>query len=919
MQLPFTGYQGNPILEHGDPGSWDSGDIMGPNILFENDTYYLFYFGSTNILTQSASIGLATSTNGYEFDKVSIDDPIFGPDGTGFDAWAVVDPVVIKDGGEWILFYGAKPTAGFGAGPYIGQATATNPEGPWIRQDNPILESGSSGEWDSYFMFPSSIIKTDSGYLLYYAAGSSFTNYWQTGLAYFNGSEWVKYDDPSTIAPPYAESDPVLKLGYSGHWDEQTASMSCVKKIATGLEMFYCGFNGSDRGIGYALSEDGINWDKFEDNPIFTYEDDPFAFVNGYNVIEIPTVFISNGEYFMYYDYGIGPGYIGMATADALAQIIHVPGDQPNIQAAIDIATHGDTVLVDEGTYYENINFLGKAITVTSSYLLNQDSSYIYNTIIDGGQPANPDTASVVSFVSGEDTTSVLCGFTIQNGSGTFKPTWDARLGGGIICDNAGPKIIHNHIKDNELDYNVRVYGGGISAYDLTSDHTIIIRSNIIENNNLSSTAFYPGGGLGAGIEIYEINCIIEDNHIISNTTTGRPYGVGICAIYCHAFIRNNTIEGNTGNLSTDSGRGAGLFLENNLPGTEITGNTIINNELNHISGTASGGGGIGILNIDDVFYNEVLFDGNIIQNNVARVGGGMFVKRAFNSTISNNVIQGNEANFRGGGILYTYSSKSEENKGCGFKSMREVHAKSKKQKDVLPILINNTITDNSSVSYGGGLTNNMGSDFIALNNIFYNNISSAQGNEMYLYTNSNAFLYNNNVDTNEIAGNGNWVGENNINEDPLFDMDGYHILSGSPCIEEGITEIEINGEMYYCPDHDIDGQERPLNTTADIGVDEVLITRVPEREFSSIGQLLRNSPNPFGDITTIHFELEADSYTDLSIYDLTGKKVKTLSYRHLQAGIHEINLDAKWLDNGIYFCVLKTNNGTQTNKMIKL
>ena len=79
--------------------------------------------------------------------------------------------------------------------------------------------------------------------------------------------------------------------------------------------------------------------------------------------------------------------YQGVLTA----QIHYVPQDFVSIQEAINAAVKGDTILVDTGRYYENINFKGKSIVVASKYLITSDTSYIRNTIIDGGQPVSKD------------------------------------------------------------------------------------------------------------------------------------------------------------------------------------------------------------------------------------------------------------------------------------------------------------------------------------------------------------------------------------------------------------------------------------------------------------------------------------------------------------------------------------------------
>ena len=140
-----------------------------------------------------------------------------------------------------------------------------------------------------------------------------------------------------------------------------------------------------------------------------------------------------------------------LLTAIVSAQIIHVPGDYPTIQEGIDAAVTGDTVLVAENTWYENINFSGKAITLASEFILDGDTNHINNTIIDGSQVVNPDEASVITLDSGEDTTSVINGLTISHGSGTWSGMFQMKAGGGILCINSGATIINCKITDNEL------------------------------------------------------------------------------------------------------------------------------------------------------------------------------------------------------------------------------------------------------------------------------------------------------------------------------------------------------------------------------------------------------------------------------------------------------------------------------------
>ena len=87
-----------------------------------------------------------------------------------------------------------------------------------------------------------------------------------------------------------------------------------------------------------------------------------------------------------------------------------VPGDYAAIQAAITTTIDGDSIIVAPGFYYENIDFLGKAIVITSRFEIENDTLLIDSTVIDGLE-----NGSVCTFKNVENINSVLSGFTLKN------------------------------------------------------------------------------------------------------------------------------------------------------------------------------------------------------------------------------------------------------------------------------------------------------------------------------------------------------------------------------------------------------------------------------------------------------------------------------------------------------------------------
>jgi hypothetical protein len=247
------------------------------------------------------------------------------------------------------------------------------------------------------------------------------------------------------------------------------------------------------------------------DGQIVTYEWD-FGDDNSGIGLTTSHNYTTNGTYIVTLTVFDNEGQAGNDTCivKVLPPGLHVPEMYETIQDAIDIAFDGNTILVAPGTYHENIDFLGKAITVKST-----DGPEV--TIIDGDQNHN-----VVTFNSDETANSVLDGFTISNGS-----DYD---GGGINCYGSSPVILGNIITQNGA-----FFGGGISC---TEDSLPVIKNNIITNN----TAIDSGGGIFSAH-----SWPIITNNVITNNSADETGG-GICYYTYYGdpiSITNNIIINN--------------------------------------------------------------------------------------------------------------------------------------------------------------------------------------------------------------------------------------------------------------------------------------------------------------------------------------------------------------------------------------
>ncbi|MEE9130452.1 MAG: right-handed parallel beta-helix repeat-containing protein [Phycisphaerales bacterium] len=467
-------------------------------------------------------------------------------------------------------------------------------------------------------------------------------------------------------------------------------------------------------------------------------------------------------------------------TGTAAADILHVPGDFPTIQAAIDAAMDGDEVEVHPGTYRELINFLGKSITVRSS-----DGPEV--TIINGDIDNDGDgDGTVVTCDSAEGPDSVLEGFTITGGN--------AVNGGGMYNEESSASVTDCTFSGNSANF-----GGGM--YNEDNSSPTLIDCTFSENTAINGGGMYNNSKSNPMLT----NCTFASN-LASNDGGGMYNSFNCTPTLTSCAFTGNMAESAGGGMRNDASSpvltecifsgnwafsaGGGMYNDASNPGLNecvLTGNAA------HLSG-----GGMYNRNSSPALTNCQFTNNNAVDDS----GGGMFNAINSNPTLTNCTFSGNGSILGSGGGMFN-SLSSPTLTDCIFTgNWTDNNGGAMRSGDGNPLVTNCTFANNTAGSNGGGIS---GSSATVANSILWGNSpDQINGSPTVTYTDVE----------------GGYEGDGNIDADPLFvdpEKDDYHLSPGSPCIDAGnnwgvpIDENDYDEDGVLCElfPVDLDGNPR--------------------------------------------------------------------------------------------------------------
>ena len=325
--------------------------------------------------------------------------------------------------------------------------------------------------------------------------------------------------------------------------------------------------------------------------------------------------------------------FISCGTASA--STFYVPADYAKIQWAVDNATTGDTIIVRDGTYTENVD-VNKRLTIRSE-------NGAANCIVDAANPGDHVFAVTANYVD-------ISGFTIAGA------TEDSKV--GVYIDSVG----HCNISDNIVsNNNWGIYLDNSSSNTVTNNNAnmnelanIFLYSSCCNNQLTNNTASYSSGGTG----IY----IMENSsyNTITNNTASENLLFGIYIMLNSSY---NTITNNTASENLLYGISLLYSCNNTLTGNIANMNGLANIIMyssccnNQLTNNTASYGGTGIYIMENSSYNH-LSSNNVNTNS----DYGIYLDDSNGNLIYNNYFNNTNNSFDDGTNIWNTTTTTGPN-----------------------------------------------------------------------------------------------------------------------------------------------------------------------------------------------------------------------------------------------------------------
>lgn len=648
----------------------------------------------------------------------------------------------------------------------------------------------------------------------------------------------------------------------------------------------------------------------------------------------------------------------------------HTPANAAvSIADVLTAAIAGDSVLVDSLTISNASFTVAKSVTLYGGWTDNFTNRNAKTTL-------NLGSNILLNAVGG---TAGLDGFIIQNGSGVpnMTPVNGGKYGGAMWIVNTTAVVNNCELRSNRATNVSGGFGGGGAIFSIGS--TVTITNNHIHDNTATR---------GGGIHLYTSTGTVSGNTIENNAiTTGllkNPTGGGIAIEECsNVALADNVISNNTGayegggvwvkdctGITLDGGTISGHSASFGAGGIAVAGSDVTASGVVLSGNSGTIGGAVASQDTSDLVVESCTLESNgaligagiygqtgmvgvrhnLFMSNTASNTGGAMMLSGVSGEVAGNTVDNNAGPIGTGGIevggaVNLFNNIVTNCTGTGIRCSGG-----------LATLSHNLVWNSTSADYNGCAP---GTGSVSTDPLF----ADPGASDYRLLLNSPAIdagrpeaPYN---DPDGSRGDMGQYGSHSFTmEQPSFPQNLAHTLDAGDAVLnwDRNPEGDIAAYAIYCDSTAgfVPSAANLLTTTTDttynVGAPaDTLYYRVSAVDTNGyasgysnehpvnpndatavpgaaplVDRLDQNVPNPFNPTTTIGYSIAAAQRVHLVVYDVGGRRVRTLVNGPQPASHYNVEWDGRndqgqRVSTGVYFYRLEAGDFAQTRKMVLL